>query len=139
MMASLPELRQDVNKWDNISVRVSTPEGMATIFISEHKPGYIHSIQIFIGKAGQPIRAMAEALANSVLLSISKTGINNTIEYLDGLSSDRVSRYSNNDLIAKSLPDALAIALGVYKRTTLPRRLKNYRPPKMKKRDPYES
>ncbi len=137
-MSDLPKSVKGVDRWDHFSIRVSTPEGMATIVIVENNPGEVVNIFYNIGKAGSSIHAYAFTLAQLALVNIQKRGLVMAIEELSNITTDR-HPHDVSGLHARSGPEALSIALIEYKRTipglqddTIAR---GYRPPTLGPRD----
>lgn len=115
-LRNTPLTNKGVDHWDNFSIRVSTPEGNATIIITESKSGVVENIFYMIGKQGSSLNAWAYAFAQQTLNSIKFKGLASTISDLEGITSDRSPR-DPTVLHSMSGPEALCIALKEYRKT----------------------
>jgi hypothetical protein len=98
----------------NFSYRWRTPDGDVTIFIVDDiKP----SIQIFIGKCGSTVAAWAYALAEMTTFALENRSLDEVIDKLSNISSDRVT--FSRGVQCKSTAEALAFSLLEYKRAKL--------------------
>lgn len=111
----------DVNDWegvikkDSVNIRLKLPIGAAFITIVEDVPGKICRVFFQIGKAGSEMNAQCAALAEliSVMFREGKT-VNEVISHLQGHAGDRVA-YLKGGFQARSGPEALALALTMYR------------------------
>lgn len=116
--------------FDNITLRIPSPEGIATIIIVEESPGKIYKIFFSIGKAGAPTNAWANALAEMTVAALQGgMDLTDVIISLSNITSSRTVD-TPEGMQCRSGPEALYMALLKYrsmneKKKSLPA---NYRP-----------
>jgi hypothetical protein len=96
---------------NNYNFRVPSPDGPATIFITESPDGPF--IQIFIGKAGTSVAAWSDALAAMTTFALRSTSLDEVINALADITTDRIAY--RGDTSSRSGPEALVIALRTYR------------------------
>jgi hypothetical protein len=96
---------------NNYSFRVPSPDGPATVIISEMPSG--PHIQIFIGKAGTSVAAWSDALAAMTTFALQSTSLDEVINALADITTDRIA--FRGDTYSRSGPEALVIALRTYR------------------------
>lgn len=92
--------------------RWSTPDGSATIFITETDP---ITISITIGKAGTSIAGWAYALSELVNLALKNSSIDEVIDILTNITTHQ-SAFNSNGVQCRSTPEAVSFALIEYRR-----------------------
>lgn len=100
---------------DSVSMyafRWSTPDGSATIFITETDP---ITISITIGKAGTSIAGWAYALSELVNLALKNSSIDEVIDILTNITTHQ-SAFNSNGVQCRSTPEAVSFALIEYRR-----------------------
>lgn len=95
----------------NHSFRWKTPDGDCTIFILDSDPV---QVQLFIGKGGSTMGAWAWALAEMTNFALESRSLDEVIDKLSDISSDRAT-FSNN-VQCRSTAEALSFSLSEYKR-----------------------
>ena len=105
--------------WDNITYRLTTPDGKAIISIAEDKNGDIIHISFAIGKAGSSTNAYCYALAQVTTELIKSTSLTNALSLLSGISSDRIVRFQNG-ITCRSGVEALYYALQDWRNSKRP-------------------
>jgi hypothetical protein len=113
--------------WDNITYRLTTPDGKAIVSIAQDTEGDITHISFAIGKAGSSTNAYCYALAEVVTALIKARGLSDALELLSGISTDRIVRFRNG-ITCRSGVEALYYALLDW-RNSKPK-IKIERPPK---------
>jgi hypothetical protein len=99
----------------SVTWEVKTPDGTMFVHVLEDE-GRPVGLMVNLGKAGSAISAWAQATSALATLALEKgAGINELIQELSGLSSDRPpSKYANGVTIRSAL-DGIAYALMQYK------------------------
>jgi hypothetical protein len=92
--------------------RWSTPDGNATIFVTETNP---ISVSITIGKAGTSVAGWAYALAELVNLALKNSSIDEVIDILTNITTHQ-SAFNSNGMQCRSTPEAVSFALIEYRR-----------------------
>lgn len=96
----------------SFSFRWKTPDGPTTIFITnEEHP----EVQIFIGKAGGSVGAFAYALAGMTTLALKSNTLEEVIQFLSDISSDRAT-FIAPGVACRSTAEALSFALLEFRR-----------------------
>lgn len=102
--------------YNSLTIQEPTPEGEAFIIIVEESPGKINHIEFQIGKSGTTVRSYTYALAQLVTFLFEKGAtIEEVIEKLSDISSDRAPRLNAGGSYNRSGAEALANALRQYK------------------------
>lgn len=100
--------------YENFTFHIPSPDGTATIIISENIDGSLYRIDMSIGKTGASVLAWCNALSRMTTFAISAgISINKVVEELKDIATDRVS--INDGIPIRSGPEALAIALDRYR------------------------
>ena len=97
------------------SFKFLTPDGNATIFISEKEIGKIERIDYFIGKAGSSVAAWSHALIEFINFAFDKNiPLNDVINKISNITTGMNVR-SISGIKCKSGPDAIFLALMKYR------------------------
>jgi len=127
--------------YNSSTIRVETPNGTMFVNILENQQGNPFKVIINLGKAGTPVSAWANALAElcSVLLERGMS-ITDLIVHLSGITSERY-KASINGPVVRSGPAGLVIALLKYRDSNYApiiddelTDIEYYRPPRLHKR-----
>lgn len=104
------------NHYNATSIRVKTPDGTMTVFITEDETGNPFLLNIFLGKAGTSVAAWAAATATlcSALLESRKSGISDLVQMMSGITSARSLRLVDG-ISVSSGPEGLVLALMKYR------------------------
>lgn len=108
-----PSLHKDIDVFNNYNFYIPSPDGKATITISEYEDGSIYRIDMNIGKSGASVAAWCNALSRMTTFALKNFSLEQVIKELEDISSDRFI-YSNGMAI-RSGPEALYVALTQYK------------------------
>ncbi len=99
--------------YDNYTFTLPTPDGTASIFISENSNGTIYRVDMTIGKAGSSVAAWCNALSRMTTFALRFIPLDVVIDELEDISSDRFQLARG--IAIRSGPEALSIALQKYK------------------------
>lgn len=120
------------------TTKVRTPDGAMFVIVLDNDDGKPVGIHINIGKAGSSLSAWANATAALVTKMLdSGIGINEIIEELSELTTDKVTLSGDANVPVRSGPDGLCYALMVYRKEKYRELVstlegdKDYRPPTM--------
>lgn len=126
----------DMERYDNVSFRIETPDGTATIIIAEESDGKLYKIFFEIGKAGTSVKAWAFAVCELATEMIrSGTEVHKVVELLSNISSSRPI-YDREGVPCRSGVEALVLALTRWDRFKKDKHSKvkfreDYRPSRM--------
>lgn len=101
--------------FDAVTIKVKAPEGDMIVIFSEDK-GKPVRVEIFIGKAGNTLRAWATSFAESITVGLENGA---SLEEFCNVLYDQASDKSVTDdsgLAVRSGPEAFALAILKYKR-----------------------
>lgn len=106
--------RERDGMYENYTFSLPTPDGDATIVISEHSDGKIYRVDITIGKAGSSVAAWCNGFSRMLTFALNQgVALDAVIEELTDIASDR---YQFADGIPiRSGPEAMAIAFKKYR------------------------
>ena len=99
--------------FDNYTFTLPTPDGTASIFISENSNGTIYRVDMTIGKAGSSVAAWCNALSRMTTFALRYISLDDVIKELEDISSDRFQLAKG--IAIRSGPEAMSIALQKYK------------------------
>jgi hypothetical protein len=113
------------------SYKIPAPVGTVFIFVTEvnHEPKFV---QLFIGKSGSEVSANAyalQSLANEILKEFN--GFNRLMLHLCDISTDKVTVNFERHNKVRSLPEAMYVALSIYRSMRYPMTSNNKRLPKI--------
>lgn len=100
--------------YENYTFSLPTPDGDATISITEDEHGRINRVDIIIGKSGSSVAAWCNAFSRMLTFAlIHGLPLETVIDELSDIASDR---YQFGDGIPiRSGPEAMAIAFKKYR------------------------
>lgn len=99
------------DKYDAISYRIETPDGVMFIHIATEDGKDLPSLmQINIGKSGTALSAWADAVARLATRLLPHVGINGVIEEISGITADKVKNTIDGPSV-RSGPEGIAVAL----------------------------
>ena len=104
-------MKMKIPEWNDISVRVDTPEGPMFIHIATELGKDLPSlILINVAKNGSTVSAWAEAVARLASRLLPYVGVNGVIEEISGITTDKVKLGLDGSLV-RSGPEGIAVAL----------------------------
>ena len=100
--------------YENYTFSLSTPDGEATIIISEQPNGNIYRTDIIIGKAGSSVAAWCNGFSRMLTFALNQgVSLDLVIEELTDIASDRFQ--FSDGIPIRSGPEAMAIAFKKYR------------------------
>lgn len=116
--------------YTSYSYKIPSPVGTVFVFVTEvdEEPKFI---QLYIGKSGSEVNANAyalQSLSNELLKEFN--GFNRLMLHMCDISTDKSVVDLNNHSKVRSLPEALYVALSMYRAMRYPT-IANYRLPKI--------
>lgn len=102
------------------SYKIPCPVGTVFVFVTEvnHEPKFV---QLFIGKSGSEVNANAyalQSLSNELLKEFN--GFNRLMLHLCDISTDKATFDFEHNKNVRSLPEALYVALSMYRSMRYP-------------------
>ncbi len=105
---------EEEGMYENYTFALPSPDGDATIVISEHADGSIYRVDITIGKAGSSVAAWCNGFSRMLTFALNQgVSLDSVISELTDIASDR---YQFADGIPiRSGPEAIAFAFKKYR------------------------